>query len=155
MSVAFKFGIYTLLLQPLTYISKCIFLVRNRRPTRHLFCTEFFLLDLITLGEMVLHVLFWRPPIVEIVKTLTFTVTSANLNFEFWSNSQFVQPYIAGVYMLSFLLKFFFSLKVTRLFGPFTKLIKLSARSLLTWLVFSSLLLFVGGFYFSTLLSQS
>ena len=56
--------------------------------------------------------------------------------------------------MFMFNLRFFFSLKVTRLFGPFTKLIKLNAKSLSVWLVGTSLIILTVSLSFSTLLSQ-
>ena len=51
--------------------------------------------------------------------------------------------------------RFYFSLKATRLFGPFTKLIKLNALALSQWLLFMLLILFIGSNFFSILLSEN
>ena len=51
-----------------------------------------------------------------------------------------LQPYFMGLYMALTLLRFFFSLKITRLFGPFIKLISISCSSLLTWALFTLIL---------------
>ena len=45
-----------------------------------------------------------------------------------------------GLYLAAILLRFFFSLKITRLFGPFIKLISISCSSLLTWALFTLIL---------------
>lgn len=53
------------------------------------------------------------------------------------------------------ILRFFFGLKVTRIFGPFTKMIKLNASSLVLWVLFTSILLLVSSNYLSILLSDN
>ena len=58
---------------------------------------------------------------------LTESVASIKEYFLFQINSPIIQPFFIGLIFFMFLLRFFFSLKVTRLFGPFTKLLKLSA----------------------------
>ena len=52
-------------------------------------------------------------------------------------------------------LRFYFSLKVTRVFGPFAKLIKLNASDLAQWLLFVFVLLLATSNYFSILLHQN
>ena len=53
------------------------------------------------------------------------------------------------------ILRFFFSLKTTRIFGPFTKMIKLIARSLLLWVLFTSLLIVLASNYLTILLQEN
>lgn len=52
-------------------------------------------------------------------------------------------------------LRFYFSLKATRQFGPFTKLIKLNAVALSQWILFTLLILLVGSNFFSILLTEN
>ena len=43
--------------------------------------------------------------------------------------------------MITTAFRFYFALKATRIFGPFTKLIKINALNLLLWLLFTSIVL--------------
>ena len=138
-----------------TYLMKCFFLRRNSRPLRTLFITEYTVFDLVTNSELMWFFFSLYPSVTEANSQLTQSVDSVKGFFEFQANSPISQPYFIGVIFFMFNLRFFFSLKVTRLFGPFTKLIKLSAINLLIWLLFTCLLLLSGSLYFSTLLSQS
>ena len=52
-------------------------------------------------------------------------------------------------------LRFYFSLKATRQFGPFTKLIRLNAFALSQWVLFMLLILLIGSNFFSILLSEN
>ena len=81
------------------------------------------------------------------------SVASVKQYFYFWETTPLIQPHITGLTLFLVQLRFFFSLKVTRLFGPFTKLIRLIARDLAIWLLFTSLLLLLTSIFFSTLLS--
>lgn len=53
------------------------------------------------------------------------------------SSFHILQPYFMGLYLAAILLRFFFSLKITRVFGPFSKLISFNFFSLLTWALFT------------------
>ena len=85
-----------------------------------------------------------------------FTNHSARNYWEFMkqSSQDFLSFFIITVsILLSF--RFYFSLKATRVFGPFTKLIKLNAVALSQWLLFMLLLLLIASSFFYTLLSQN
>ena len=51
-------------------------------------------------------------------------------------------------------LRFFFSLRITRLFGPFVKLVELSFASLILWTLFTVLFILLMSIYLSVLLSE-
>ena len=138
-----------------TYLMKWCFLRRTGRPLKSLFCSELFFFDLILTAEMTWFFLSLYPAVTAANNRLTESVGSVREFFVFQINAPLIQPYFVGLIFFVFQLRFFFSLKVTRLFGPFTKLIKLFAKNLLVWLIFTVLLIFTGGLYFSTLLSQS
>ena len=84
-----------------------------------------------------------------------FTNSRAKLFWDFYQRNSnflvFVQFSLAS--LLSF--RFYFSLKATRLFGPFIKLIKLNALALSQWLLFTFLILLIGSNFFSILLSEN
>ena len=57
--------------------------------------------------------------------------------------------------MIAVSFRFFFALKATRVFGPFTKLIKINAVSLLPWVLLTSLILLFSGSSLYVLLSET
>ena len=71
----------------------------------------------------------------------------------FFGKFHVTQPYACGMIVALLLLRFFFSLKITRLFGPFVKLIELSFVSLILWALFSLLSILLMSLYLSVLLS--
>ena len=148
--VAFKLGGYYLF-SFLSLTPSSLTSVQKQKTLRYLICSEFFFLEMAVMIEIMWFFLVLGPEAAASWK-IGFTLSSFKNKYDYWSSSHIVQPYVAGVYMFVFCLELFFSLKVTPLFRSFTKL---SVRSLLTWLVFTSLLLFAGILYFSTLLSQS
>ena len=64
-------------------------------------------------------------------------------------------PYFNGLIAILTILRFFFGLKTTRTFGPFTKMIKLNAQSLVIWVCFTSILLLVASNSLSILLQEN
>ena len=76
---------------------------------------------------MTWFLLFLLPTVAAENEKLTESVQSVKEFFLFLTSSPIIQPYFIGLLFFMFLLRFFFSLKVTRLFGPFTKLLKLNA----------------------------
>ena len=63
-----------------------------------------------------------------------------------------LQPYFIGFYLASTLIRFFFSFKITRTFGPFAKLISLNFSSILAWTLFTFLCILIMDSTLSTLL---
>ena len=55
--------------------------------------------------------------------------------------------------MILISIRFFVSMKATRLFGPFIKLLKISALALLSWLTLAILIVSGTSFFFQTLLA--
>ena len=83
---------------------------------------------------------------------LTFTNKSV-YDYMIWSGKSHISaPYFNGTFLILAILRFFFSLKATRLFGPFTKIVQLNAGGLLVWVLFSSLLIVLAGNYLTILL---
>ena len=74
--------------------------------------------------------------------------------FEEFAASPVSQPYFSGFIMIAISFRFYFALKATRVFGPFTKLIKLNALSLLPWLLLSALVFLFASSSLFTLLSE-
>ena len=130
-----------------TYLMKWCFLRRTGRPLKFLFCSEFLFFDLVMSAEIIWFLLILYPDVIAANNRLTESVGSVK-DFFVFQVDHLIQPYFTAVIFFMFQLRFFFSLKVTRLFGPFTKLIKLYARNLLVWLIFTVLLIFTGGLYF-------
>ena len=60
---------------------------------------------------------------------------------------------ISAVFLSS--LRFYFSLKATRSFGPFNKIVKLNAKALSYWFLFMLLFLLIGSNFFSILLQEN
>ena len=75
--------------------------------------------------------------------------------YEYYASLPISKPYFSGMLMITASFRFFFALKATRAFGPFTKLIKLNAFSLLPWLLITSILLLVLGDSLYILLSET
>ena len=50
--------------------------------------------------------------------------------YEIFAASPSSQPYFSGFLIIAVAFRFYFALKATRVFGPFTKLIKINAVSL-------------------------
>ena len=70
------------------------------------------------------------------------------------SSFHILQAYFMGLYLAAILLRFFFSLKITRVFGPFSKLISINFFSLLTWALFTFSLILLMDNSLSTLLQE-
>ena len=66
-----------------------------------------------------------------------------------------LQPYFIGVLLALMLLRFFFSLKITRIFGSFIKMISLSLLNLLVWTLFTIILILAMSSYLSILLQEN
>ena len=73
-----------------TYMMKCFFLRRNRRPLRALFCTEYAVFDLITNAEMLWFFLSLYPSVTEANSRLIRSVGSVREFFEFQANSHII-----------------------------------------------------------------
>ena len=85
---------------------------------------------------------------------MDYTTYTVNRFLVYYGRSHIAAPYFNGLMVILTILRFFFGLKVTRIFGPFTKMIKLIASSLALWVVFTSILLLVYSNYLSILLSE-
>lgn len=132
------------ILEPFNWIMKIEFFRSNGRTLRELICSESFIFEKILFLWIVWLQIGILPETQGAAGRQTTTTASVREFFKFLSSSMMTQPVYSGVFVLLFQLKFFFSLKVTRLFGPFTKLIKLNAKNLLIWLVFTILLMITG-----------
>ena len=74
--------------------------------------------------------------------------------YDLLADSPVSQPYYLGFVMISISFRFFFSLKATKVFGPFTKLIKINALSLMPWVFLTALLLLFSSNSLYVLLSE-
>ena len=74
--------------------------------------------------------------------------------YDLLADSPVSQPYYLGFVMISISFRFFFSLKATKVFGPFTKLIKINALSLMPWVFLTALLLLFSSTSLYVLLSE-
>ena len=84
-----------------------------------------------TLGPSLLCMIYTLYPLRNKV---THTLSSHLSYYEVFAGSPVSQPYFSASVMIALSFRFFFSLKVTRVFGPFTKLLKIYSVSLLLWL---------------------
>ena len=64
------------------------------------------------------------------------------------------QIYFLGPIMMGVVFRFFFALKATRAYGPFTKVIKITLAVIFPWILGAMLLLFLTGYVLFTLMSE-
>ena len=99
--------------------------------------------------------LFFQRPLLEKYDEVGGTL-AGNIEYnEYYASSPVSKPYFSGMLMITASFRFYFALKATRVFGPFTKLIKLNAFSLMPWLFVTTILLLILGDSLYMLLSES
>ena len=102
----------------------------------------------------VLHVWFMfgiAPDMAIEAAKINNSVEGAYNYMNYLGTTHFGQWYLIGMIVITAAMRVYFALKVTRLFGPFTKLIKFNAVNLVVWLIFMMIFLVVGSFYFMVL----
>lgn len=82
-----------------------------------------------------------KAPLDEVRNALTDTLSTHIHYFEEFAASPVSQPYFSGFLTIAVAFRFYFALKATRVFGPFTKLIKINAVSPLPWMLVTGLIL--------------
>ncbi len=100
------------------------------------------------------YVLFLRVPLQDKISNLQNTAASFHSYFDFLAGFPNTSPYFTGAILIMISLRWLFALKVTRAFGPFTKMVKLLAASLAVWLLFTAALLLLSANYLTLLLSE-
>ena len=101
-----------------------------------------------------MFVLYLNQPLDEARQAFDGTLVTHMEYYQKLAASPVSQPYFLGFIMISISFRFFFSLKATRVFGPFTKLIKINAVSLLPWLLVTVILLLFSSSSLYVLLSE-
>ena len=130
-----------LVLYPLSSSLHFVFLWSTGRPLKHVLCRDTILFELIIVVETLWFMFSLKGPLDRIRNALTDTLSSHIHYYETFADSPVSQPYFLGFLTIAMSSRFYFALKATRVFGPFTKLIKLNAVSLLPWLLVTGLVL--------------
>lgn len=98
--------------------------------------------------------LYLNEPLENARNAFDYTLPTHMEYYDLLANSPASKPYYLGFVMISISFRFFFSLKVTKVFGPFTKLMKINAVSLLPWILLAILLLLFSSSSLYVLLSE-
>ena len=91
---------------------------------------------------------------VEMFKNLDGTLTGSMKFYKLYAASPSSQPYFTGFVMINASFRFYLALKATKVFGPFTKLIKLNLINLMPWLLTTTLILLILAASLHTLLAE-
>ena len=133
-SVTFNSALMVFLFLPLHYIILGVFFTKTKRPLKYLFCREVSFFDLALYVGLILAI-FWANPR---IKEQADRLDKSSPSYYFVYGTIFVDTHINEMYsvcIVAMWMRFFFSLKVTRLFGPFIKVIKINALRLVKWLI--------------------
>ena len=140
---------------PFSLLLKLVFVHRTGRSISRVLCTEITVFELSAFGLIVLFTFIFSNAFNHQKATFFYTNKRAEEYWEFIKASSDFLSFLV-IFMTSLIsFRFYFSLKATRLFGPFTKLIKLNALALSQWLLFMLLILLTGSSFFSILLSEN
>ena len=118
-------------------------------------CRDVTFLELATFGMLLAFIATVRPSFDKFKQEFEFSNSGAQKYWNFMEKMQVFFSFFVAFITIVISMRFYFSLKATRIFGPFTKLIKLNAIALAQWLTFMLLLLLVATNYFSVLLHQN
>ena len=140
-------------LYPLSTLLHLLFLRKTGRPLKTVLCRDTILFEVVIVIENIWYVFFLKRELDEVGAAMTDTLSSHMHYYEVFAGSPISQPYIAGFAVISASFRFFFALKATRVLGPFTKLIKINAVSLLRWVLVTGLILLFSGSCLHVLLS--
>ena len=118
-------------------------------------CRDITIFELLAFGLIVTFTFMFSNAFNEQKDTYSYSNRRAEEYWEFMRVSAGVLSFMVILMTSLISFRFYFSLKATRLFGPFTKLIKLNAFALSHWLFFTLLILLIGSNFFSILLSEN
>ena len=130
-----------LLLYPVSSILHYVFLKSTARSLKHFLCRDTLLFEIIVVLENLWFFFSLKTPLDEVRNALTDTLSTHIHYFEEFAASPVSQPYFSGFLTIAVAFRFYFALKATRVFGPFTKLIKINAVSPLPWMLVTGLIL--------------
>ena len=143
------------MLAPFTLMLRLFRHSREPVPLPKLLCTETRLFEGVMLLMNVWMIVQLRPKTIEEKLKFEWTALTAKNLIEFIGGYHVVQPYFIGLQMAMIMLRFFFSLKITRAFGPFIKIIGLSFFNILVWSLFTLICIVIMANFLSILLSQN
>ena len=129
--------------------------LRERIPLTKLLCTEanIFILAMVALSTW--NTMLLTPTMREESLKFEWNTRTASEFLRFVSTFHINQPYFIGLCMVLILLRAFYSLRVTRSFGPFIKLISLSFLNLIIWSLLSFICILVMADFLLTLLQEN
>ena len=130
-------------LYPYATALQVFFLHRTGRPLCKALCRDTMIFEVIILLETIWYIFFLQGPLDKVRNALNDTLSTHKTYYKTFAESPVSQPYFFGFLMIAVSFRFYFALKATRIFGPFTKLIKINAVNLFTWLIFTIILLLV------------
>lgn len=130
------------------------FLRKTGRPLSKALCRDTILFEAILVVEALWFMFYLRGPFEKASNALNDTPSSFFHYYEVFAASPVSQPYFSGFIMISISFRFYFSLKATRIFGPFTRLIKINAVSLIPWVIVTGMLILLSGSSLHILLAE-
>ena len=141
-------------LVPFTQVLQVFRWRRERVPFSKVFLNETQLSDwyILLISGLLLTTL--NPILYEEERKFEQSAESALSFLNFMSRFHVLQAYFTGLYMALTLLRFFFALKITRVFGPFIKVISLSFYNILVWSLFALTLILAMDNFLSILLQE-
>ena len=132
-------------LYSLSLLVHLFFLRKTGRPLSKALCRDTILFELLLIVETQWFMFFLTEAIDAARNALDDTPSSLFRYYEVFAASPVSQPYFLGFIMISVSFRFYFSLKPTRVYGPFTKLIKINAVSLILWVLVTSGFILLSG----------
>ena len=141
-------------LYSLSLLVHLFFLRKTGRPLSKALCRDTILFELLLIVETQWFMFFLTEAIDAARNALDDTPSSLFRYYEVFAASPVSQPYFLGFIMISVSFRFYFSLKPTRVFGPFTKLIKINAVSLILWVLVTSGFILLSGSCLYILLAE-
>ena len=143
------------LFYPLTFILTLYFMKRTGRRIADACCRDITLFELLEFGLLALFGPWLFGSFNSFKTSYGYTNQRAREYWDFMRMNQAPISYllIISASLISF--RFYFSLKATRIFGPFTKLIKLNAIALSRWLLFMLFILVIVSNFFDILLAEN